>query len=139
MPSKGLSCVVMAKCLLPTKVGSPPQEFSNIVQGPYGQTFLHHNFVSCRAILNLSFMANLMASLFSSNLPPRNNGQNSKRSYRVCFSTTCPKLPLWTRSLCPLSVLSRLENPLFRETAVRKQKFVRKIFMIISGGLLACS
>ena len=25
-----------------------------------------------------------------------------------------------------------LENPLFRETAVRKQKFVRKIFMIIS-------
>ena len=32
-----------------------------------------------------------------------------------------------------------LENPLFRETAVRKQKFVRKIFMIISGGLLAGS
>ena len=25
-----------------------------------------------------------------------------------------------------------LENPLFREIAVRKQKFVRKIFMIIS-------
>ena len=32
-----------------------------------------------------------------------------------------------------------LENPLFRETAVRNQKFVRKIFMIISGGLLAGS
>ena len=29
-------------------------------------------------------------------------------------------------------VLSVLENPVFRETAVRKQKFVRKIFMIIS-------
>ena len=26
-----------------------------------------------------------------------------------------------------------LENPLFRETAVRKQKFVRKIFMIINS------
>ena len=28
--------------------------------------------------------------------------------------------------------LSKLENPLFRETAVGKQKFVTKIFMIIS-------
>ena len=33
---------------------------------------------------------------------------------------------------CHVSILIILENPLFRETAVRKQKFVRKIFMIIS-------
>ena len=37
------------------------------------------------------------------------------------------------------TMLCVLENPLFRETAVREQKFVRKIFMIISVVWLALS
>ena len=71
----------------------------------------------------------------------------AKQTYlQQCFQTT--KIlgeGSFGRVICTVfrnsfkSLLYTLENPLFRETAVRKQKFVRKIFMIISGGLLAGS